>query len=173
MKLQLASHRASFIVALIIAVLVAAPMTPIVRASTPGVLTADLDGKMIDLTTVGTLHCHDFDYPRIHCFKTAEALATAIAPELAPALAAASTDYVQVFDGASYSGASMVMSQDYSVLSVIGWNDRISSFKGLNGRAGKFFVDWFNGGSSWSFCCNQNATSLGSFNDTFSSVTHS
>jgi len=169
MKLQLASHRASFVVAMAIVMLVAAPMTPVARASSPVVLTADLDGKMIDLTTVGTLHCHDFDYPRIHCFETADALATAIAPTLA----AAAINYVAVFDGTSYGGASMFMTQDYSVLSLIGWNDRISSFKGLNGQAGTFYTDWFYGGSSWSFCCNQNVSSLGSFNDTFSSVRHS
>jgi hypothetical protein len=92
MKVQRISHRASFVVAMVIAVLAATPMTSIARASSPGILTADLDGKMIDLTTVGTLHCHDFDYPRIHCFRTADALATAVAPTLA----AASIAYVAV-----------------------------------------------------------------------------
>ncbi len=91
----------------------------------------------------------------------------------APALAAAALDYVEVFENPSYGGASMYMAQDYSVLSLIGWNDRISSFKGLNGQAGIFYTDWLYGGSTWSFCCNQNISSLGAFNDTFSSVRHS
>jgi hypothetical protein len=169
MKFHVVSHPASFVVAMVIAGLVAAPMTPIVRAASPGILTADLDGTMIDLTTVGTLHCHDFDYPRIHCFKTADALTTAIAP----ALAAAAIDYVEIFENPTYGGASMYMTEDYSALSLIGWNDRISSFKALNGQAGTFYTDWFYGGSSWSFCCGQNVSSLGGFNDTFSSVRHS
>jgi hypothetical protein len=69
-----------------------------------------------------------------------------------------------------FSGASMYLAADYSMLVGIGWNDRISSFKAVSGQSGTFFVDWLYGGSSYSFCCNQNVASLGAFNDTFSSV---
>ena len=64
----------------------------------------------------------------------------------------------------------MVVSQDYSMLATIGWNDRISSFIAVNAASGTFYTDWLYGGSTWSFCCNQAAMSIGAFNDTFSSV---
>ena len=62
------------------------------------------------------------------------------------------------------------MSEDYSVLSLIGWNDRISSFKGRNSQLGAFYVDWFYSGTVWAFCCNQQVANLGSYSNTFSSI---
>ena len=56
------------------------------------------------------------------------------------------------------------------MLAWIGWNDRVSSFKGKNAQTGTFYTDWFAGGSGYGFCCNQQVSSLGGFNDTFSSV---
>jgi hypothetical protein len=77
---------------------------------------------------------------------------------------------VTIWDGAAFSGAFMNVSQDYSVLATIGWNDKISSFKGRNSETGTFYTDWFYGGSFWAFCCNAQLSSLGSYNNTFSSV---
>jgi hypothetical protein len=81
-----------------------------------------------------------------------------------------SVDYVTVWDGTFFSGASMNVSEDYSALSLIGWNDRISSFKGRNSESGAFYVDWFYGGAWWTFCCNQQTSNLGTFSNTFSSI---
>jgi len=64
----------------------------------------------------------------------------------------------------------MNVSQDYAALSAIGWNDRISSFRGRNSETGQFWTDWFYGGTWYAFCCNTSVSNLGSFNNTFSSI---
>jgi hypothetical protein len=177
-------HRNPLVIAAILALLAVMPAAPATAATlapdatqdaaASTLLTADLDGRPIELAKVGTLHCHDFDYPRIHCFATQAALEDAVSTTLAGlAAAAATTNYVVVFDGTFYSGPSMFISSDYSVLALVGWNDRISSFKGMNGESGTFYWDWFYGGSQWAFCCNQQATTMGSFNDNVSSVKRS
>ncbi len=132
-------------------------------------LSADLDGRPIELESVGRYYCHDFDHPRIHCFSGPAALSSAIEP-LVGVLAATSTNYVLIFDQAAYAGAYMYVSQDYAILAFIGWNDRIGSFKAQNYGSGLFYTDWLYGGTTYSFCCNQNVASLGSFDNTFSSV---
>ena len=129
-------------------------------------LTATLDGRPIPLEDVGKYFCDDFTYPEIQCSSKrgiADARATLVGLLTA-------VDYVTIFDGTAYSGAYMNVSQDYSVLSLIGWNDRISSFKARNGETGTFYVDWFYGGSFWAFCCNSQLSSLGSYNNSFSSI---
>jgi hypothetical protein len=125
-----------------------------------------LDGKPIPLQDVGTHYCDDFSYPEIKCSST---------PVLAAARATLVTlltavDYVSIFDLANYSGAYMNVSQDYSALSLIGWNDRISSFKGRNSESGTFYTDWFYGGAWWTFCCNQQTANLSTYSNTFSSI---
>jgi hypothetical protein len=141
-----------------------------VRAGAPdGALSADLDGKVVPLTDVGHLRCHDFDYPRIHCYSSDAAIGAAVEAVLGTD-SAASVSYVLIYDHASFNGSYMYVSQNYVALFVIGWNDRISSFKAVNGESGIFFTDWYYGGSSWSFCCNQQVSSLGGYDDSFSSV---
>ena len=66
----------------------------------------------------------------------------------------------------------MYMSDDYQVLATIGWNDRISSFIVKNSMTGKFWTDWFYGGSYYYFCCNSQVQYLGGYDNTFSSVFH-
>lgn len=133
-----------------------------VRAS----VRADLDGVPIELTKVGAYFCHDFAYPQIHCFSRASNLEAAVAP----ILATGGVNFAAGFDFASFQGPYMYFSQNYSVLATIGWNDRISSFVALNGQSGRFWTDWFFSGTSYSFCCNQQIPSLGSYNNTFSSI---
>lgn len=130
------------------------------------VLSADLDGHPINLVDVSKYYCHDFAYPRIHCFSRASDLTAAVAPTVA----AGSVTYVVVFDYTSWQGPYMYFSQDYTVLATIGWNDRISSYIGQNNQSGRFWTDWFFTGTSYTFCCNMSAASLGSFDNTFSSV---
>lgn len=130
------------------------------------VLTATLDGRSIPLEDVGKHYCDDFSYPIIRCSSLAliaEARATLF-------LVLTSVDYVTIYDQSGYGGAYLHASQDYGVLALIGWNDRISSFKGRNNETGTFYTDWFYGGSWWTFCCNQQTASLGSFSNTFSSM---
>ena len=129
-------------------------------------LTATLDGKPIPLEEVGKYFCDDFAYPEISCFSTrllAGARATLVT-------LLTSVDYVSIFDLANYGGAYMNVSQDYSALALIGWNDRIGSFKGRNSETGSFFVDWFYNGTQWAFCCNTQTPSLGAYNNSFSSI---
>lgn len=132
-------------------------------------LTADLEGEPIELTEVGRYHCHDLDYPAIHCFRSPKALSDAVTGDGLLRLLSG-VDYVMVWDGSGYSGSSLILSQDYDVLAVIGWNDRISSFKGRGLQTGTFHTDWFGGGSSYAFCCNQQVPNLGGYSNTFSSV---
>jgi hypothetical protein len=129
-------------------------------------LTAYLDGKPIELADVSKYYCDDFSYPMIQC--SVSRLVTSSRALVVSLLT--SVDYVTVFENVSFGGAYMNISQDYTVLGLIGWNDRISSFKARNGETGTFFVDWFYNGSRWSFCCNTQQSSLGGYDNTFSSL---
>ena len=131
-------------------------------------MSADLDGRPIALSDVARYACHDIDYPRIRCFSSQAARDTSAAP----LLASASATYVIVWADATFAGSSLIVSQDYTVLATLGWNDRIRSFKAQNNLNGRFWTDWFYGGTAYYFCCNQQVSYLGAYNDTFSSVQH-
>jgi hypothetical protein len=129
-------------------------------------LRATLDGKPMPAVEVGRHFCDDFSFPEITCFsQTSELEARRVEIEAVTAV-----DYVTVYETASYGGSYMHVSQDYPVLAWVGWNDKISSFRGRNGETGKFWADWFNSGTSYSFCCNQTVPILGVYDDTWSSV---
>ena len=85
-------------------------------------------------------------------------------------LSVAAVEYVTIYDQLNFGGPYMNVSQDYTILATVGWNDRVSSFKVRNGETGAFFTDWFYGGTSWSFCCNSQVPTLNAYNNTFSSV---
>jgi hypothetical protein len=128
-----------------------------------------LDGRRIPVTAIAKHHCHDLEFPVVRCFNDAAARDQTLSAEVGiESLSAVA--YVTMYDGSGFSGGSFLVSQDYDALAVIGWNDRVSSFKARNSETGRFYTDWFAGGSSWSFCCNQQTSSLGSFSNTFSSV---
>jgi hypothetical protein len=165
-------HSAALV--LLAAVLLVPPAT-VTAVEAPTVVTADLAGRPIELETVASFHCHDLDFPRIHCFETATARGDALALEAGAGslsrLGATAVSYVIVYENLSYGGASLVVSEDYSALTFIGWNDRISSFKAQNGETGNFHWDWFYGGGvPYTFCCNQNVSNLGTWNDNISSI---
>jgi hypothetical protein len=161
-------HLRSITFALVLAlpVLVAGPLPRASATDTTVTLLAYLDGKPIALADVSKYYCDDFSYPVIEC--SVSALVTSSRALVVSLLT--SVDYVTIYEYASYSGSMMNVSQDYTVLATIGWNDKISSFKARNGETGTFFVDWFYGGSQWSFCCNTQQSSLGGYDNTFSSV---
>ena len=129
-------------------------------------LSAYLDGRPIPLSDVGKYYCDDFDYPVIRC--SSSPLIASLRTTTVTLLAA--VDYVTIYENTSFNGAYMHVSQDYGSLITIGWNDRISSFRGRNSETGTLWTDWFNTGSSWPFCCNSQFSSLGAYNNTFSSV---
>jgi hypothetical protein len=129
-------------------------------------LRAYLDGRPIPLAEVSRHYCDDFSYPVIRCSRLAlntELRATSV-------LLLTSTEYVTVWDGASFSGAYMNVSQDYNQLITLGWNDRISSFKVRNSLTGAFTTDWYYTGTTWSFCCNTWQPLLNAYDNTFSSI---
>ncbi len=152
-------------VALVAAASLTAPLAARAGDGEPE-LSATLDGKPIPLEDVGKYDCDDFSYPEIQC-SSSRILVDARATVMT---FLTGTDYVTIYDFSAFGGAFMNVSEDYSALSLIGWNDRISSFKGRNGESGAFYVDWFYGGAWWTFCCNQQSSSLGTFSNTFSSI---
>ena len=141
-------------------------------------IAADLDGRPIPVSEISRHYCHDRDYPKIHCYATPSRLEAAIrAPGTAISTpgggvqAASTSDYVVIYSGTSYSGAYMYLSQNYDVLAFVGWNDRIRSYRSLNGASGVFYTDWFGSGSALTFCCGRTATYLSStFDRQISSV---
>jgi hypothetical protein len=141
------------------------------RAAAPERVTATLDGRPIPVSEIAEHDCHDLDFPIIRCFMDASDRDASLSVLGSLSVAAiAGVTYVTVWDGTSFTGASISISQDYDTLVTIGWNDRISSFKGRNSETGRFYVDWLRGGASYSICCNQQIASLGSLNNAFSSV---
>jgi hypothetical protein len=147
-----------------------APSTPAMAA--PPEVTATLDGRAIPVSQIAEHDCDDLEFPLIRCFKNAADRDASVTRRLGALHVSVATAvaYVNVYDLANYGGSSLVISQNYDSLAVIGWNDKVSSFKGRNSETGRFYVDWFHGGSSWAFCCNQQTANLGSYDNTFSSV---
>jgi len=134
---------------------------------------ADLDGKPIDSTEVGRYFCHDVDYPAIRCFRTAARLEAALAKAVPGSMGEAllATNYVVIYADQTYGGAYAYLSQNYANLGTIGWNDRITSFKSLNGETGRFYEHQNGGGAYYSFCCNQQVSNVGqTWNDRITSV---
>ena len=155
---------------------------PVAARDGPEII-ADLEGRRIASSEVGEYHCHDLDFPRIHCFTSSAEVEAAVAalgvdPGPAPAgsasndaLAALATSYVRIFADANFAGSSAYLSVNYSNLGSIGWNDRISSFYGLSSARGEFreHVDY--AGFTYGFCCNQQVSYVGdAYNDKFSSA---
>lgn len=127
---------------------------------------AFVDGRQIPVEDIPRYYCDDFSYPVIQCSSLP------VVPETRALTMSllAGVDYATIYDQGSFIGTWMNVSQDYSTLLTIGWNDRISSFKGRNSETGRFWTDWFYTGTIWNFCCNSNVPSLGSYNNTFSSI---
>jgi hypothetical protein len=148
-------------------------------AARPSPISATVGGTRIPLSRVGSLHCHDLESPVIRCFRTGRQLERAMARSLARTpwrvggTTIQATAYVRVYEHNDLDGASMVLSSSYSNLGTIGWNDRISSYRVLNGGSGVFFPHAGHGGTGTSFCCDIEVYDLGAKNDTFSSVTGS
>ena len=162
---------------LILVVVSSVVFSGVVHASPSGPnIRADVEGRSIKSSEISSYFCHDFDFPRIHCFQTAdrlEAVTTTTMSTGTSAVAAAfgPNDYVTVYSGPTFSGTYAHLSQNYDNLFWVGWNDQISSYKGRNGASGTFWSDWFASGRATNFCCNTQVTSLpGGVDNTFTSV---
>lgn len=143
------------------------------NAAAAGVeVVADLDGVPISVAQIPSFYCHDGDFPQIHCFATARDLEQArVATADAGLLSVNAVTYVIVYAQTGYSGSYLAISQDYATLAVVGWNDRIRSFYAANSELGRFWTDWFAGGSRLDFCCNAAVPSLSAtFDQQISSV---
>lgn len=138
-----------------------------------GVMTAELDGHPIALHDVSKWHCHDLDHPIIHCYRTEAALDDALAGfGVGPSAQFASgISYVQIWEDASFAGATYLLSIPYSSLGTIGWNDKVTSLQAKNSQHGEFYEHNNYLGLVYSFCCNVQVPNVGStYNDLFSSV---
>ena len=143
-----------------------------VAASGPAIQ-PDLDGKPIAVEAIPDYFCHDREFPVIHCFRTAPRLEAAVEQTAADGamVTAGAGDYVVMFAGQSYSSSYMYVSQNYDALALIGWNDRVRSYRGLNSALGTFWTDWFASGLRDDFCCSANVPQLGAgYDRAFSSV---
>lgn len=158
------SYRAGIPLVLCLVLLVASPAI-VAAADSPSRLSAKLDGQPIPASDVAKYYCHDLAYPMFECFSTEEALEQQMLTARRPAAV-----YVTIYSEPTYDGTYAHLSQDYPGLWSIGWNDRISSYKARNGESGRFFEDWYGGGASSGFCCNQTEPVLGGDDNTFSSV---
>ena len=144
---------------------------PAAQAAEPRVA-ADLEGQPIAAEAIPDFFCTDRDFPLIHCYKTAARLDAAVQQRPAlSSLATAATVYVVIYSGQTYSGSYMYVSQDYDILALVGWNDRIRSYRGVNSGRGIFWTDWYRTGIGIPFCCNTWVPALASDVDrAFSSV---
>ena len=133
---------------------------------------AELDGRSISISSVPNFYCHDLDYPVIRCHRSAAVLNADIERHLAGfAIPSTAWPYVMIYQDISLSGPYSALSNDYDNLSSIGWNDRISSFKSLNGYGGEFWTDAYRSGTRFGFAPGAIVMYVGdAFNDRFSSV---
>jgi hypothetical protein len=135
-----------------------------------------LDGNPATLAEATANHCHDLHAGAFECFTSeAErdaAVGTVLAGENAASSesAAASSGYVIVWAAASFAGASTVLSQDYSNLTSLGWNDRISSYRVYTTGTGAFYDQAYYSGLTQFYCCFAQVSYVGNqYNDIFSS----
>lgn len=135
-------------------------------------LSATLDGKRIRIDRVPELNCHDFDYPVIRCFSTAELIAADLEARMSAGDAAGArlleVGYVTIYQNIAYSCPCFNISNGETSLSSIGWNDRISSFIS-HGASGGFWEHSPSGGFYYGYASTTEVYYVGDFyNDKFS-----
>ena len=167
--------RTAGMIAFLLTVVTSGVYPPPVGAGSEPVIVADLGGQPIPAVDVSRYHCEDLDFPRIHCYALAgdrdRAVAGRLAVQATGGLAIDATAYVLIFQDAQFAGPSAYLTVAYDDLSVIGWNDRISSFKGQGGSGGTFFEHIYGGGFAYPFNAGQSVSYVGDpYNDKFSSV---
>ncbi len=129
-----------------------------------------LDGRTVPTTEAGMHYCHDLAYPVIRCFDTADAAEADESRIMQSTDGVTVVSYVRMYEHRDYGGVWVDLAYDYQDLNLIGWNDRTSSFKGLNCQLGSFFEHTNWGGGRYDFGCNQLVSYVGdAWNDKFSS----
>ncbi|MDL2335611.1 MAG: hypothetical protein QFC55_06240 [Chloroflexota bacterium] len=135
-------------------------------------------GHSIRVADVSNYQCHDAAFPVIECFETAveRDFDFVSRTEGDDALGAgadilSATSYVTWFDAVNYGGGSFTASLSYSDLSTLGWDNRISSFKSLNGGRPKWWQNTNFTGTSWRWLAGAQVPDVGAgASDQFSSV---
>lgn len=117
-------------------------------------------------------HCHDAIPRLLRCFTTRAARDASWRENrsLRP-LSTYAGGYVIAWVNASYAGSSVILSQDYTNLVTIGWNDRISSYKVYTNLTGGFYEHSNYSGLTQLFCCFSQVSYVGdAYNDKFTSI---
>lgn len=131
------------------------------------------DDREVPISDVLNYHCHDVSFPKLSCFTSAtdrdqDLAATSFGGALT-GVQSLGSGYVIAYVHASYAGSSVILSQDYSNLGNIGWNDVISSYKVYTTSTGAFYQHAGYGGIVKYYCCLTNVTYVGdAYNDIFS-----
>lgn len=147
-------------------------------------------GQPIEPTQASHHFCHTRDYPMVQCFDTQaevdadlgwiEPRAPGDPGSAAPASRSRSRvngmspafvgPYTIAYWDANYGGTALTLYSAVPSLGAIGWNDSISSIKSTNCGIPRYYVDASYSGPFWQNGCNYWTSSLGEYNDTFSSV---
>lgn len=182
-------RRSLLLAVLVTALLVDCPTGVLARGvmqELPAHLQAALYGRSIPLRDVVDHHCHDLDALVYRCFDTeAERDADAHAfldvdvtgadtasldTELGP-LGSLSFTFALAYAAINYGGSSLLISNPTPDLSVLGWNNTISSFKSTNGGRPRWWSNANYSGSWWQWGTSVWVAYVGdAANDTFSSV---
>jgi hypothetical protein len=145
------------------------------------VVTATYEGQPIDPMQASHHFCHTRDYPIVRCFANqAEVdkdlgLVEPTAPSLTSVETGVSPDwaggaYTIAYWDSNYGGNALTVYGALWNLDLIGWNDAISSIKSVNCGIPRYYVDANYSGAYWQNGCNYWSSSLGIYNDKFSSV---
>jgi hypothetical protein len=136
-----------------------------------GPVIASLDGRSVSLDIATQYHCHDFASPELRCFTSVEDHDLDFFGGDGNSVSVlSSSGYVIAWSGNSYSGSSVTLTQNYSNLGTIGWNDRISSYKVYTSLSGAFYEHTSYTGLVQTYCCNAQVAYVGDTrNNTFSS----
>ena len=134
-------------------------------------LAATLEGVPIPLDQVAGYDCHDRDYPVIRCFRSLARLATDEQRGVPSATASPTllSPFVRWCRDVNYGIPCFEAYNSYADLSLIGWNDQISSFTPLNGGHPVWWQHANYAGLMWDWGTLAVAT-VGSANDQISSV---
>lgn len=157
-----------------VAAILAASVTSTAAAGSAGGSTqrrAQLDGHTIPLRDVGLFQCHDRDFPVIRCFGSSAERDKDMADVERSAELVTVAAYVTWYADGNYGGSpSFTAFWSEPDLTVYGWNDRISSFRTLNGGHPRWWQDVGNGGAAWDWGTMSIPYVGDSANDKFSSV---
>lgn len=171
-------RRSRWVIECAVLALLALPMTVSASPAAIDVPAVYLDGQRIDGREAADFYCHDRDYPVIRCFRTpadraAEQDRSARAPDasIVGSVGPASllSPYVRWYRDANLSGPSFEAYVYEPDLAAIGWDNRISSFRPLNGGHPLWWAGPNRSGTKWDWGTAAIAT-LGSANDQFSST---